>query len=310
MSDQYAAHYQGFVRQYMERVETYLENLKHAGQKGTVAERAAAEMLADFLPRKFVVEHDAVLVDRKQELSPQCDLAIYNAVNRPRMFPMRGASLLPVDLCAAVVEVKARATKKDVLAAFEHADKVKRLDFNQTVIHSPRHSLEEVREFRGLEEAEEMVVSTQPPVHVVWCWQTTAKTIRTAHEWIVAGMKKQPSYEYLPDLIVFLDKGLLWSRTWVWNGRLLPGQRVDRYIKCSHFIADDDDATAVEVVHSSNTREPERISQGKAALFLMWTLLDKVKLSEATKLFRPDDYIPDTVGTVREWPIGGTFSSR
>lgn len=308
MSERFGSHYSGFIRQYMERVETYLANLEHAGQKGTVSERAVVELLRDFLPTRFVVEHDAVLVDIRGELSRQCDLAVTNPSLHPRMFPMKGATMLPVDSCVGVLEVKANASKADLEDAFDHARNIKTLHYNSTVIPAPTGIWGLRPDIPTPERPAEALAHTTPPIHVLWCWKTRAKSIRTVFDWLYDTMSsgKFRDFQTFPDMVMFLDKGFLWKRDYILAGLSMPSNKLEDVMQAAHFEATDDDPSRRNVSLKEGG-ESVQVSLGMTILHFLWTLLPKLEVSEALTKFDPVQYMGTGTFQCRTWPISGTF---
>ncbi|MCB9893141.1 MAG: hypothetical protein H6839_01675 [Planctomycetes bacterium] len=308
MADPVEQHYAGFIRQYLDRVQAYIGHVEHAGQKGSISERAVADLLRDFLPKRFSVDLDATLVDLDGKLSRQCDLVVHNQERFPRMFPMRGATVLPVDVCAGVVEVKANANKAALLDAFGHAADIKQLRYNDTEIPIPIESIRSVVDAKEFNHPQLGWIPTTPPVHAIWCWRTDAESIQTVASWIKEGVTSTRDTRSLPDVVVCLDKAIVWHRRFMLSSQVEAGMSVDDLMQTAHFRATVEDETARLVKELPKDAEPTRVSPGLAGLWFLWTLMPKLAYSEAQTQFTPKGYIPPNLFKCDTWPFGGSIS--
>ena len=85
--------------------------LDHAGEKGASIERIVRSGLRDILPSKIGVSHGFV-IDSLGGRSKQLDIILYDRLNAPRFFPLRGVQVLPVETTYACGEVKAEIRRK------------------------------------------------------------------------------------------------------------------------------------------------------------------------------------------------------
>lgn len=89
--------------------------LKHAGQKGTAAETALIELLADALPKRIGLT-EGVVVSSTGYVSPQQDVIVYDADAAPIFFQAGATKAIPIEYVYAVIEVKSTLTAADVTA--------------------------------------------------------------------------------------------------------------------------------------------------------------------------------------------------
>lgn len=307
MPDSFSKHYSGFVRYYSAKVNAYLETLAHSGQKGTVAESAVGELLRDFLPRKFTVSENVVLLGVDQALSPQIDIAIVDDLSLPRMFPLKAeVGMHPVDACIGVVEVKSRASKADVADAFSHAKKIKSMKYNRVAL-----PLSNRRKHWGHETPVEADLRRHytialPPIHILWCWETLVDTMEGASRWVAECLSGCDLNE-VPDMILFLDKGFLWDRFFVLADQRTAQMPPEQVMQAGYFEAGVGEPVDAEVRVLPRQNLVSRVSRGRALLNFLWTLLPKLDLNELNKHFDPASYIRAELKTMKISDIGGSL---
>ncbi len=103
-----------------------LSVVPHSGLKGTQAERLVRVFLKEHLPKRFDVG-SGFIIDRFDNVSKQTDVIIYDALNCPVYRASEDAAIFPSDNVAAVVEVKSRLDKDQLVSAFENILATKRL---------------------------------------------------------------------------------------------------------------------------------------------------------------------------------------
>jgi hypothetical protein len=294
--DKLSSIYSTFVRGFLDRVQVHLSSLRHAGQKGTAAERAVADLLLSFLPRQYSVKHDVVLVGTDHELSPQCDLAIIDELTIPRMFPMRGAEMWPIDSCGAVIEVKARLRKADLVQSVEHSSAIRRMRFDK------RQVIKRAPQFKsGWGEG-----TTYPPLHVVWAWLSECDSIETALNWITEALTGHP-YNDLPDLIFIVDKTVFLSKTFTWmkNSYVVspPAEAPEEPFQCGIFRAEEGMQADEECNEDVQGKQIAMLDQGRAVLNMLWSLVTQIGQRREGVIFNPSPYMPKEVFHYSEAPF-------
>lgn len=108
----------------------YNRELPHHGLVGALNEDAIAEVVRGFLPRRFGVEVNALVIDHTGETSRQCDIVIYDDEAVPKYF----RKVFPVERVYAVIEVKTTLTSQRVAEAIEVLGSVSRLHFRPKLV--------------------------------------------------------------------------------------------------------------------------------------------------------------------------------
>jgi hypothetical protein len=103
-----------------------LAAVPHKGLKGDEAARLVREFLNAHLPKRFSAGSGFIL-DRRDNISKQTDVIIYDALNCPVYRASEEAGIFPADNVAAVVEVKSRLDGERLAEAFENIRAAKSL---------------------------------------------------------------------------------------------------------------------------------------------------------------------------------------
>jgi len=99
--------------------------LPHSGLVGSENENAIADVIREFLPPKFGVEVNALVIDRFGKVSRQADIVIYDAEKQASFF----RKVYPVEIVYAVIEVKTSMSSVEAKAAMENLASVSELEF-------------------------------------------------------------------------------------------------------------------------------------------------------------------------------------
>jgi hypothetical protein len=94
------------------------QNNLHSGGTGTEVERVLLRFLDEHLPRRFD-STSAILIDIENNVSKQCDIAVYDALNSPVYRASDVHQILPIDHVVAVIEVKTSLNKAELTDAYE-----------------------------------------------------------------------------------------------------------------------------------------------------------------------------------------------
>jgi hypothetical protein len=98
----------------------------HSGEKGADAEDVVRTFLNHHLPQRFRAA-PGVIIDKSNNLSPQTDVIIYDALTSPVYRYSENLLILPLDMVAAVIEVKSTLNKKEITDGYKKIAACKRL---------------------------------------------------------------------------------------------------------------------------------------------------------------------------------------
>jgi len=103
-----------------------LSSVPHAALEDHEAEKLVRQFLNGHLPKCFTAGA-GFIIDRREQVSKQTDVVIYDAMNCPVYRASDDAAIIPNDNVAAVVEVKSRLDKERLEQAAENIASAKRL---------------------------------------------------------------------------------------------------------------------------------------------------------------------------------------
>lgn len=176
--------------------------LTHSGLVGSENENAIADVIRGFLPIKYGIEVNALVIDRFGKVSKQADIVIYDAENQPRYF----RKVFPVEIVYAVIEVKTSMSSSEAKSALENLTSVSELEF--------RPALTPYWETK----TREKLIHHNPPALYIFAYRTNCESFETFARWIDwqylfrgVGLKdKAPKY---PEIRIIrtcaLDQGVI-----------------------------------------------------------------------------------------------------
>lgn len=118
--------------------------IEHAGEKGRGLEHHAIALLREMLPHEYglatgFIAHavTAVGVPARVDLSPQCDVIIFDAVRGAPIVNLGSSQVVPIESVFAAVEVKA-AFDPDAHRVVKWSQAIKQLTLRHYVFHEDR----------------------------------------------------------------------------------------------------------------------------------------------------------------------------
>ena len=250
-----------FLKRYFRSIYNKLEadallfnrKLPHASLAGSENEQALADVIRDFLPTRYGVEVNALVIDRHGQCSRQSDIVIYDGQKAPRYF----RKVYPIELVIAVVEVKTQLNAQVVQSALENESSLRSLDFFP--------QLAPYWQTRTKEEN----IPHAPPVHCIFGYRSDTTDFATFASWFRGLPSSTPFRDAIPYHPPFnhfiscsLDKGLIFSR----------GVGIHRWVAVADQKDDEKYFPAVVDTH------PLLVDPAKSLfLFLevLWTMLEQ-----------------------------------
>lgn len=89
--------------------QLFMGNDLHGPTTGTFREEIWAELFAQMLPKKFVIEQSAFIIDSKDGISKEIDLVIMDEMYTPYIFHYGKLKFIPIEAVAAVIECKSQS---------------------------------------------------------------------------------------------------------------------------------------------------------------------------------------------------------
>ena len=87
----------------------------HQLTAGTYREEIWADFFRKIVPRKFNIARSVFIIDSKENISNEVDIAIYDEQYTPYIFNYGLIKFIPIEAVAAVVQCKSRSLDKDDL---------------------------------------------------------------------------------------------------------------------------------------------------------------------------------------------------
>ena len=176
--------------------------LPHAGLIGTENETAIADVIRKFLPPKYGVEVNALVIDRFGKVSRQADIVIYDAEKQASFF----RKVYPIEIVYAVIEVKTSMSSTEAKSAMDNLASVSDLEF--------RPALTPYWETRTREQE----IHHDPPALYAFAYRTDCQSFETFARWIdwqyiFRGVKLNDKAPKYPEIRVIrvcaLDQGVI-----------------------------------------------------------------------------------------------------
>jgi hypothetical protein len=104
--------------------------LPHAGLVGSENENAIAEVIRQFLPSKYGVEVNALVIDRFGKVSRQADIVIFDAERQASFF----RKVYPIEIVYAVIEVKTSMSSTEAKSAMDNLASISDLEFRPALL--------------------------------------------------------------------------------------------------------------------------------------------------------------------------------
>ena len=180
----------------------YNRELPHAALVGSENEQAIASVLREFLPPRFGVEVNALVIDRFGKVSRQADIVIFDAERQPSFF----RKVFPIETVYAVIEVKTSLTASEAKGTLENLASVSELEF--------RPALTPYWETRTKQEE----IHHSPPALYSFAYRTDCKSFETYARWfdwqyLHRGVKLRAKAPRYPEIRVIrscaLDQGVI-----------------------------------------------------------------------------------------------------
>jgi hypothetical protein len=200
-----------FLNRYFRSIYNKLEadallfnrRLPHEGLKGSENERALADVIRDFLPPRYGVEENALVIDRHGAVSRQSDIVIFEASR----FPKYLRKVFPIETIHAVIEVKTEISKQQVDIALENEAALRKLDFYPALTPYWQTRTQNER------------IGNYPPVHSIFGYRSSSEDFGTFIGWfspLPTWTQPVPNAPYHPSTNHFigcaLDKGVIFCR--------------------------------------------------------------------------------------------------
>ena len=105
--------------------QLFMGNDLHGPTTGTFREEIWAGLFEKILPKKFVIEQSAFIIDSDEGISKEIDLVIMDEMYTPYIFRYGKLKFIPIEAVAAVVECKSQSIEERTV--MDWGDEIKKL---------------------------------------------------------------------------------------------------------------------------------------------------------------------------------------
>ncbi len=253
--------------------------LPHAGLIGSENEQALANVIRQFLPSRFGVDVNAIVIDRFGNASKQSDIVIYDADRQASFF----RKVHPVETVYGVIEVKTSMSSQESRATIDNLASVSALDFrpaltpywqHQTVINDIHHC---------------------PPLLYAFSYRTDCRSFETFARWFghdnllrgLALRDKAPTYPEVRLMrICSLDQGVI------------NMESTNSYIE--RWLAAASDTGASRALQTSLCGQPVLVDPAKSLFLFLQRLWFDLEQHQLHPGFDIRSYVGTELGTVIE----------
>ncbi|MGR5182171.1 DUF6602 domain-containing protein [Vibrio alginolyticus] len=277
-------YFQGVFKKLSADVHAYNNYLPHEGLKGGENEDALANVIRSFLPSKYGVEVNALVVDRLGKVSKQCDIVVYDNFQFPNYF----RKVFPIEVVHAVIEVKTVLTKQKSNLAMLNENALRKLLYQPLLTY-----------YWATRTKEEKLAHT-PPIHCVFGYKSSTQDFGTFIKWF----NKLPSVNVFDDtfsynspfnpfIVCSLDKGVIFCRG-------------DGHV--ARWLAISEHGHAPEKCHKTTGAGVEfEVEPAKSLLFFLETLWTMLHQSPRHAGFDIRSYMSEDLSTFIPFKQDGTF---
>jgi hypothetical protein len=253
--------------------------LPHSGLAGSENEIAIAEVIRNFLPRKFGVEIGGIVIDRHGNTSKQCDIVIYDSENNPSYF----RKVFPVETVYGVIEVKTSLGSDSANIAQQNMESICKLDFRPMLTpYWQRRTKDEL-------------IHHDPPFLCIFSYRSSVKSWESFASWfswdllhkgIPLNMKAPKHPEIRTLTVCSLDKGIIKMEST--NGHI------------AKYAATSDRPSAARSFISKIEERDVKIDPAKSLFLFLNTLWDRIEQHNMHPGFDIRSYMSPTMDSIIE----------
>lgn len=255
--------------------------LPHNGLKGSENENALAAVIRGFLPSKYGVEVNALVIDRLGKVSKQADILIYDAENQASFF----RKVFPVEIVYAVIEVKTSMSSTEAISAMDNLASISDLEFRPLL--SPYWETRVQREN----------IHQNPPSLYAFSYRTDCQSFETFSRWfdwqtLFRGVELRNQAPTHPEIRVLrvcsLDQGVIHMEST--NGFV------------QRWIAEAFDGGVNRSFKTTLQGKEILVDPAKALFIFLQRLWDDLRTHKLHPGFDIRSYLSSFLGTVMEVP--------
>lgn len=263
--------------------------LPHSGLMGAENELAIAQVIRGFLPPRFGVEVNALVIDRFGKSSKQADIVIFDAQRNPNYFK----KVFPVELVYAVIEVKTTLNSSEAHGALDNLASVSELEFRPGLAHD------------WAVRTEREGIHHSPPALYVFGYRTDCASFETFCKWfdwqfLFRGVELKWQAPKFPEIRIFracaLDQGVVHMESS--NGHV------------TRWLAVSDETQTCRSFETSIFGERQLVDPAKALFMFLQRLWFDLQAHNIHPGFDIRSYMSDSLGSVIELPNDVLYAGK
>ncbi len=123
MNKNYQYSLQQIAKAYRLRIKPYI---KHCGELGRLHENIIKDLLKQVTPGKCSIG-TGFIINSFGEISPQCDIVVYDDFFNKPLIPDMSAKLFPIESVYAFIEVKTTLRRQNLISTLENIKKIRKM---------------------------------------------------------------------------------------------------------------------------------------------------------------------------------------
>ncbi len=125
--------YSGIAQNMLVNFNQIQAQIPHSGEKGKQRELTIRKFLEKYLPKKYSVGTGQI-IDKKSQISKQCDIVIYDSHNFPALYVEEGYQLFPIEAVLGTIEIKSSLTSKSTMECVENIVSIRKLTGSNSLV--------------------------------------------------------------------------------------------------------------------------------------------------------------------------------
>lgn len=126
MNNLYAKALENLAQAQKAQIDSYF---KHPGEKGRMNEQVVVDLLRQISPKKYSFG-TGFIIDTRNDISPQCDIIVYDAFHNQALFGEATANVYPIECVYAFIEVKTTLNKIELTKTLNAIEKIRSMAQN------------------------------------------------------------------------------------------------------------------------------------------------------------------------------------
>jgi len=127
--------YSGIAQTMLVSFNQLQAEIPHAGERGKQRELTIKKFLEKYLPKKYSVG-TGHRIDKKSQISNQCDIVIYDSHNFPALYVEENYQVFPIEAVLGTIEIKSKLSSKTIKECVSNIASIRKLSNSNSVVCS------------------------------------------------------------------------------------------------------------------------------------------------------------------------------